>query len=347
MAAAARQDPDPDAPDAVDVSVETGPVTALADELEPDPESERARPPTRDDDAREAELERAHRDRDVPRHRSLVLEWMRQWLRRQERPAVEPLPEVAGNQVSITYAGHACTLIRYRNLSIVTDPMLGNWVGGIKRQIAPGLSPAELQDVNLILLSHAHRDHLHRATLAQLPRSATVVVPPRTAHRISDLGFARVVELGVGQSLQHRRVDVATTAVRHTGRGAERPVAYVIRGDGPSVFFCGDSAYFSGFADVGRRYRPDVALLPISGYWPRAFRREHMSPLDALHAFEDLQARIMVPIHHGVFTLSYELRHDPSRWLAELVRERDLDRHVVALEPGSSRVFAPPGDAPL
>jgi len=288
----------------------------------------------------------AHRERDTPRYRSLVLEWMRGWFRRPQLPQIEPLPGVDRGEVAVTFAGHATALVRYANLSIVCDPMLGRWVKLAKRAVAPGLSPADLQDVNLILISHAHIDHLHRPTLAKLPRAATVVVPPRTAQHVSDLGFARVVELGVGQSLQHRRVDVATVAVRHSGPGEAGALAYVIRGDGPSVFFCGDSGYFSGFAEVGRRYRPDVALLPIGGYRPPSFRERHMSPLDAIYAFEDLQARILVPIHYGAFTLSYEHMHDPDRWLAELIRERGLEPYVVQLEAGASRVFTLPSPGP-
>ncbi|RMH44462.1 MAG: hypothetical protein D6689_02285 [Deltaproteobacteria bacterium] len=257
-------------------------------------------------------------------------------------PRVEPLPPVHRGQVAITFAGHATVLVRYANLAIVCDPMLGRWLGPVKRAVAPGLSPAELRDVDLVLITCGHRDHLHRPTLAGLPRAATVVVPPRTAHRVSDLGFARVVELGVGQSLQHRRVDVATAAVRHTGPRDEGAMCYVLRGDGPSVLFCGDSGYFSGFAEIGRRYRPDIALLPIGRYRPRSFRDRHMSPLDALYAFEDLRARLLVPVHHGAFALSYERLDDPARWLDQLVRERELEPYVVALDPGQSRVFTVP-----
>ncbi len=300
----------------------------------PEPESEHERT-----ERRVRGLDRTHRKRDTPRYRSLVLHWMRRWFARPARPHVEPLPDVARGQVAISFAGHATVLVRYKNLSIACDPMLGRWVGASKRAVAPGLSPADLHNVNLILISHADRDHLHLPTLAKLPRAATVVVPPRTAHYVSKLGFARVVELGIGQSLEHRRVDIATAAVRHAGPGGAGALCYVIRGDGPSVFFCGDSGYFSGFAEVGRRYRPDIALLPIGGYRPQSFREQHMSPLDALYAFEDLQSRVMVPIRHGAFALSYEHLHDPSRWLAELVRDRELEPYVAALEAGESRVF--------
>ncbi|WP_428264776.1 MBL fold metallo-hydrolase [Haliangium sp.] len=287
---------------------------------------------------RERTLAAAHRQRHTPRYRSVVLHWMGRWLRRPRPVEPAPVPPVEPGQVAISFGGHATVLIRYASLTVACDPVLGRWVKGIKREVAPGLAVEDLSEVDLILISHSHADHLHRPTLARLPRSATVVVPPRTAHRISHMGFARVVELEVGQSIQHRGVDVTTAAVRH----GDRALSYVLRGDGPSVYFCGDSGYFSGFADIGRTLAPDIALLPISGYAPRSFRDQHMSPLDALYALEDLRARVMIPIHHSAFALSYERIEEPRRWLAELVRERNLEDFVVELAPGESRLFVPP-----
>ncbi|HUQ06857.1 MAG TPA: hypothetical protein VM261_30400, partial [Kofleriaceae bacterium] len=82
--------------------------------------------------------------------------------------------------------------------------------------------------------------------------------------------------------------------------------------------------------------------LPIGGFLPLSFRARHMSPLDALYAFEDLRARLLIPIHHGAFSLSYEKVGEPARWLRELVRERELDAHVRVLDPGESEVFTSP-----
>lgn len=289
-------------------------------------------------------LEKANAERIGNKYRSLVWHWFSRWFRRPRRAAAAPLPSVRRGQVGVSFAGHATMVIRYANLTIACDPMLGQWCKGVHREVAPGLTPAELGDVDLILISHAHMDHLHRPTLAQLPRAATVIVPPRTARFVADLGFARVVELGTGQSVGIRRVDIATTAVRH-GTPTQPATGYVIRGEGPSVFFCGDSGYFSGFAEIGRRYRPDIAMLPIGGYLPVSFRERHMSPLDALYAFEDLQSRIMIPHHYGSFVLSYEHLSDPEQWLRRLVAENALETYIQRLEPGESRVFSSPGDA--
>ena len=110
-----------------------------------------------------------------------------------------------------------------------------------------------------------------------------------------------------------------------------------------TVFFPGDTAYFPGFRDYGRRWAIDVALLPIGAYRPPAFRRVHMNPEDALQTLVDLDARHMVPIHWGTFVVSYEPIDEPVGWLEELARERGLTERVAVLRHGESRRFGARG----
>ncbi len=269
------------------------------------------------------------------------MHWAMRLMRAPARAKPAPLPTPNRQQVAITFAGHATALIRYHNLAVLCDPLLGDWRGGIRREVRAGISTSELADVDLILLSNQNPDHLDPKTLAHLPRSATVIVPPHAAQLVSPFRFARVIELGADQSVQHRRVDVSAIAMRHGDKNAPA-LGYVLRGDGPSVFFCGCSGYFDGFASIGRRFRPDIALLPIAGYAPSSFRDTHMSPLDALYAFEDLRSKIMIPIRYGSFALSYERLQDPGRWLTELVAARDLEDYVIPIANGQSRMFVRP-----
>jgi L-ascorbate metabolism protein UlaG (beta-lactamase superfamily) len=103
-----------------------------------------------------------------------------------------------------------------------------------------------------------------------------------------------------------------------------------------TAYFAGDTGYFSGFRDIGRRMHPDVALLPIAGYEPPALRATHMSPLDAVAAFEDLGARVLVPIGHGAFPLGYEPIEAPLAWLKEICDERAIADRLAALAPGET-----------
>jgi L-ascorbate metabolism protein UlaG (beta-lactamase superfamily) len=288
-----------------------------------------------------------HRSMPVERYRSLVGHWVSRWFQAPGPARHEPLPAVQPGQLAATFGGHATVLARYPGLSIVFDPMLGRWVGGVRRAVEPGLAPGDLDDVGLVLISHRHADHLHLPTLKKkLPRkTATIVVPPGGAAWVSSLGFARVIELAPGADLELRGVQVIAYATAHGEGELARGISFVVRpGAGappaPSLFLCGDSGYFSGFADIGERFAPDIAMLPIGGFYPGSFRDRHMSPLDALYAFEDLRARLLVPIHHGAFALSYERLGEPARWLTELANGRGLGDHVKVMTAGQSELFS-------
>lgn len=289
--------------------------------------------------ARAAELRRLHRDIPVRRYKSLVGHWMGRWFRAPRPAKHEPVPPLAAGQVTVTFGGHATVIARYHELAIAFDPMLGRWIGGVRRAVEPGVAPGDFSDVGVILISHRHADHLHVPTLRRMPRSATIVVPAGAASWVSDIGFERVVELQPAADLTIRGVHIVATPISHGDNELARGLAYVVRGDGPSLFLCGDSGYFSGFAAVGERYAPDIALLPIGGFLPSSFRARHMSPLDALFAFEDLRSRTLVPIHHGAFPLSYEQLDEPARWLIELATSRGLRDHVQVMAAGQSERF--------
>ena len=294
---------------------------------------------TADLTTRATELTKLHAGVRVERYRSLLGHWVARWFRPPRPAKLEPLPALAAGQLSVTFAGHATVLARYENLAIAFDPMLGRWVRGVRRAVEPGLAPGDFSDVRLVLISHRHPDHLHLPTLKKLPRTATVVVPAGGAAWLSPLGFQRVVELQAGSDLELSGVQVIACATSHGDGDLARGLAYFVRGDGPSFFACGDSGYFSGFADVGARLGPDVALLPIGGFMPGSFRERHMSPLDALYALEDLKSRVLVPIHHGAFALSYERLDEPVRWLTELATARGIRDHVRVLAAGQSARF--------
>jgi L-ascorbate metabolism protein UlaG (beta-lactamase superfamily) len=288
---------------------------------------------------RAGELAKLHRDVPVERYRTLVGHWIARWFRAPRPSQHDPPPQVGPGQVAVTFGGHATVLARYHKLALAFDPMLGRWLGGVRRAVEPGLAPGDFSECELVLISHRHADHLHLPTLKRMPRSATLVVPTGAASWVSSLGFARVIELQPGSDCELRGLQIIACATSHGDHELARGLSYVVRGDGPSMYLCGDSGYFSGFADVGQRFAPDLALLPIGGFVPTSFRSRHMSPLDALFAFEDLRARLLVPIHHGAFALSYERLGEPARWLTELAASRGLRDHVLVLAAGQTRRF--------
>jgi L-ascorbate metabolism protein UlaG (beta-lactamase superfamily) len=289
---------------------------------------------------RKAELDAAHRRRHGGL-RPFLLSWVQSRLRAPQ-PAVMPhLEKVERGELHATWVGHSTVLLRWAGTHLLTDPVLDRYVAGVGR--ARAAAELRLGDLDLCLISHAHHDHLHLPSLRRLPRNTTMVVPPRCADLCADVGFGRVVELAPGETLAHRGVEVTAVPARHGGarsaldwrrRGC---CGYVVRGDGPTAYFAGDTGYFSGFVEIGQRFRPDLAVLPVGSYRPLVFRLYHMSPLDAVYAFEDLGARALLPVHHATFPLSYEPLDEPAAWLRELQRSRDLGDRLWLMEAGETR----------
>jgi L-ascorbate metabolism protein UlaG (beta-lactamase superfamily) len=272
-------------------------------------------------------------------------------LGRGTRPVEAPqVPRPPSGTISITFVGHATVMITTPGARVLCDPLLENSFYGLRRVQAAGIADADLEDVDLVLITHAHRDHLSRQSLQRIGRQAALIVPPRCTSLVRGLGL-EVTELDPGSSHRHGDVEVTAVPVRHSGtrglgdylrRGA---CGYLVRAfagsTSASAYVAGDTGYFSGFAEIGRRFHPDVALLPISGYEPPAFREEHLSPLDALYAFDDLKARLFIPTSYGSFPLSYERLDAPLAWLQELAREAGLgrpdgDRRLAILDHGQT-----------
>jgi L-ascorbate metabolism protein UlaG (beta-lactamase superfamily) len=268
-----------------------------------------------------------------------------------------PVPRPGPGLVSVTFVGHATTMVTTPRLRLLTDPLLETSFYGIRRAQEAGIAADDLADVDLILVTHAHRDHLSRPSLRRLPRAAVLVVPTGCASLVRRLGFVEVVELAPGQQHQQGDVEVTAVPVRHSARRGlgdylrRGACGYVLRarsGAGApgaaahaTIYVAGDTGYFSGFAEIGRRFQPDVALLPIAGYDPIELRDEHLSPLDACCAFEDLRARIFIPTSYGAFPLGYEPMEAPITWLRQLARERDWtradgDQRVAILDAGQT-----------
>lgn len=270
-------------------------------------------------------------------------QWVRQLLSRPARPAPPvAVPSPAPGALAVTMVGHATVMFTTPHSRVLTDPCFGNFVWGIRRAVAAAVDPGDLAGVDLILISHAHLDHLHPPSLRQLPRTAVVITPPGCRDLLEPMGFADVIELEPGTTHQHRDVVITAVPARHDGRrGPHDPrwrgaLGYVLRTADVTAYFAGDTAYFSGFRDLGARHHPDVALLPIAGYLPLELRDTHMSPLDAIAAFEEVGAQLLIPIGHGAFALGYEGLDAPASWLQALAADRGYTDRVRLLQSGQT-----------
>ncbi len=247
-------------------------------------------------------------------------------------------------RIACTYIGHATTLIEMGETHLLTDPHFGPRTLLVRRRHPLPITPETLPEPQAVLLSHAHFDHLHIASYKYLSCGVPIIVPEGCERAVGQYLSNPVIELSPFAT--HELTDGTEILALPTEHGSGQLSRFRFRNannylisrpnDEGRVFFCGDSAYGSHFRETGKLGAIDLALLPIGGYEPRWFmRNRHMTPGEAVQAFEDLQAQQMIPIHHGTFRLSCERPNAPAEWLENILLTRlDLAERIHLLKPG-------------
>jgi N-acyl-phosphatidylethanolamine-hydrolysing phospholipase D len=261
-------------------------------------------------------------------------------------------PILAKTGFAVLWVGHATCLIQIGDKVFLTDPIFTSTAGMIsKRSIEPGIRPAAIDRLDFILISHIHFDHLSYASLEMLPKSATLVFPEGSATYIPELGFSNYCELKPWTRFEAGEVSItAVPAVHFGGRygfdagwtAAKPYTGYIVGCGGATFYFAGDTGYDPElFKEIGKRFAIDVAFIPIAPVEPRSFmRRVHADPKDALQIFDDLGAKMMIPIHHHTFIQGLDPGLDYAReQLRQLIRERHLEDRVFILKIGEQRIF--------
>lgn len=248
-------------------------------------------------------------------------------------------PRPASGEFGLTWIGHSSFLVQLTDLNLLIDPILSNWLFVVKRQKRAGLRLTDIPAPDIVLLTHAHFDHFHKPTLRRLPSHRIAIVPWGVGDLARGLGFDRIIELEWWESYGRGDLRVTLTPAKHWGARMLRDNhrgygGFMIEYRGRRLYHAGDSAYFDGFRQIGERFAPDIALLPIGAYYPESFRSVHMGPEDAVRVFRELHARWLVPMHYGTFRLSFEELEEPPRRLRELAKEAGLAKHLMVLEEG-------------
>ena len=260
-------------------------------------------------------------------------------------------PQVAADGTAITFIGHSSFLIQTGGRALLVDPVFAMRLIVLRRQRRPGVRVRDLPRIDAVLLTHAHMDHLNKPSLRAINRSMRhrglpapiAIVPPGVEDLVRTLGFRRVESIGWWQATRAvSGLTITATPAQHWGarlfHDAHRGFGgYAIHAEGaPVIYHSGDTAYFRGFSEIARRLRPEIALLPIGAYYPDSYRSVHTSPEDALQAFVDLGARVMIPMHYNTFRLGREPMHEPLPRLLASAQRLGLADRVAPLAEGES-----------
>jgi L-ascorbate metabolism protein UlaG (beta-lactamase superfamily) len=211
----------------------------------------------------------------------------------------------------VTWLGHSTVLIELQGSSLLTDPLLRDRVAHLRRVVPP--TTAEL-DVDAVLVSHVHWDHLDLGSLKLLPREVLIVVPRGAGPLLRRRRFSNVVELAEGERMRIDGTEVRATRAVHpmTGwaRRARAPaIGFVVEGD-RSVYFAGDTDLFDDMRSLAPHL--DVALLPVAG-WGQRLPPGHLDPERAAQALRLLSPAVAIPIHWGTYApITTRRRPGPS-----------------------------------
>jgi L-ascorbate metabolism protein UlaG (beta-lactamase superfamily) len=262
---------------------------------------------------------------------------------------VRELEVVGKGETGLTFIGHSSFLLQMGGKNVLVDPVFATRLVVLRRQRRPGLALKELPAIDVVLITHAHMDHLNLPSLRRVVSAAKrlrgtapeIVVPHGVEDLVERLGFSQVHGMEWWEERVVQGLRVTMTPCRHWGARMFNDThrgygGYCVSDGVRRVYHSGDTAYFDGFKEIGRRLKPDVALLPIGAYFPDSYRAVHTSPEEAVRGFVETDAGLMVPMHFGTFRLGREPMEEPVERLRREALRLGIEKRVRVLAEGET-----------
>ncbi len=255
--------------------------------------------------------------------------------------------------VKVTFVNHSTFLIQVDGLNILTDPVWGERTSpvsfmGPKRMRPPGIRFEDLPQIDIVIISHNHYDHLDVPTLKKLidKFNPKIITPLGVGAFVENMGARDITDMDWWQELGlSENITIACVPAQHfSGRGtfdrdATLWCGYVLKRSSGSIYFAGDSGYGDFFKDIGSKY-PNIRLsmIPIGAYLPKWFMSPiHISPEEAVQVHKDVGSEVSISMHFGTFPLADDGLARPVNDLEKALEEQRVGKEsFLVLEEGES-----------
>ena len=271
----------------------------------------------------------------LKRYPKQILESIRDPKAKRAPTPTGKLPILSGHELAATWLGHATTLIAIGGKRVLTDPVFSHRIGmrmggvtmGLSRTKPAPVEPEDLPPVDLVLISHAHFDHLDKPSLERLAFDDTVLITSRQTRRLIPPGYRHVIELDWNKTVRVGGLKISAIRPEHWGARAAVDRnrgfnAYVIESGDHRVLFAGDTAETDAF-DHLEHIR--LAIFGIGAYEP--WEHAHATPEQVWEMFKRVGAEYLMPVHHSTFPMGDEHEDEPLERLTKAAGER-ADRIV-------------------
>ena len=215
------------------------------------------------------------------------------------------------NRTSYTWIGHSTFFIQMNGLNILTDPVWAKRMGFQKRLTEPGMDLEDLPEIDMVVISHGHYDHLDFPTLKKLKGNPQYFVPIGLKSLFIKKGYQRVMEMSWWESTVQEGLTIHFVPAQHWTRRTLKDMntshwgGWIFQNVQETLYFVGDTGYFNGFKQIGERFNIDTVFMPIGAYEPEWFMADsHISPEDSVKAFIELKAKQFIPMHYGAYRLA-------------------------------------------
>jgi len=261
------------------------------------------------------------------------------------------------SQKTLTWIGHASFLIQIDGINILTDPHLTKRASpvvfaGPSRTTPPGLDINDLPEIDVIVISHNHYDHLDYQTILNITRKQItnqplILVPLKLKKLVESFGARNVKELGWWDTTNFKNLNIHAVPVQHWSNRSFNTnktlwCGWVFENKNFKCIFVGDTGYSKDFATIQQRFgHMDLSLIPIGAYAPRWFMKYHHCNVDeAIQIHKDLKSKKSIAMHWGTFQLTDEPMDDPIKLLKKLAPEKNLlSNEFVAMTHGESKIL--------